>query len=89
MDIFFAVTTVSIVVLTVLVSLVLVRLLAILRHVERVSELVEAEGAQLREDIAQVREGVRREGMRIGQLIGFLGGAVKPRRRARKTTNTD
>jgi len=87
MDIFFAVTTVAVVVIAVLLSMVLIRLLRVLDKVEQVTTLVHEESEQIRNDIREVRARVKEEAVSAGKLLGILGGFVKPkRRRARKST---
>lgn len=87
MDIFFVVTTVAIVVISILLAFVLIRVLRILKNIEDISVMVEAEGEKIREDIAQVREKVKEEGLRVTHMLDFLG-AAKPKRTRKKTTGT-
>ncbi|KND47284.1 MAG: hypothetical protein AB199_02555 [Parcubacteria bacterium C7867-004] len=84
MDIFFGVTTVAVVLITVLLSLVLIRVLRLLSVVERVTLLVEEEGEQIRDDIRNVRAKVKEEGVRVGQMLGLLGSFAKPKPRTRR-----
>jgi hypothetical protein len=85
MDIFFAVTTVAVIVLTFLLTLVLIRVLGVLRKIDEVATLVKEEGQQLREDIQNVRESVTEGGLRIGHLFGFLSGVTKRKPRAKRS----
>ena len=88
MDIFFGVTTVAVVVITVLLSVVLIRVLRLLKVLEQVTELVHAEGEQIRDDIREVRARVKEEGLKVGQLLGFLSSfAKKPAPRRKKTSS--
>ncbi len=90
MDIFFVVTTVAVLVISLLLVFVLIRVLRILKSVENISNLVGEEGEKLREDIAQVRESVKTEGVRIKHLIGLLGlGASFKKRAGKKKKATD
>lgn len=84
MDIFFAVTTVAVLVLSTLAGLVLYRLLRILEKVDEVSGIVQEEGERIRADIAEVRAGVKREALKAGHALGLLGSLVKPPRRRKK-----
>ncbi len=83
MDIFFVVATCATVVISILLTLVLLRVLKILKKIDDVTALVREEGEQLREDIASVREKVQAGGLRIGHLFGFLSGAKKHSRTKR------
>lgn len=85
MDIFFVVTTISVVVMTVLASLVLTRVLRILKNVEDISAMIEDEGKKIREDIAQVRENINEEGIRLKHLMKFIGIGKRARQRAKTT----
>ena len=85
MDIFFAVTTVAVIVVSFVLTLVLIRVLSILRKIDDVTALVREEGEQLREDIANVREQVQEGGLRIGHLFGFLTGMKKRKSRAKRS----
>ena len=79
MDVFFVVTTLAVIALSVLLVIALIRVLRILKNIEDVSELVEEEGKLLRADIADVRQNIKREGMRASHFIDFLSGTKKRR----------
>jgi len=64
MDVFFVVATAAVVVLGALVGVALVRLLRILRHVERISDVVHKEAELVQGDIAGLRRGIREEGFK-------------------------
>lgn len=85
MDIFFTVTTVAVVVVSFVLTLVLIRVLSILKKIDEVTALVREEGEQLREDIANVREQVQEGGIRIGQVFGFLTGMKKRKPRSKRS----
>ncbi len=87
MDIFFVVTTVAVVVLTILIVFGLVRVLRILKNIEDISLMVEEEGQKLREDIAEVRRSVREEGIRAKHLLEFLGMGTRRRRKKSEEHN--
>jgi len=86
MDIFFGVTTVAVVVVSALLVMVLIRLLRILKTVDEVSEIVQEEAAEIRDDIREVRAQVKRETVKAGQLLGLLSGFVKPKARRKKSS---
>lgn len=85
MDIFFAVTTVAVILSTFMLTLVLIRVLSILKKIDDVTALVREEGEQLREDIQNVRETVQEGGLRVGHLFGFLSGMKKRKPRAKRS----
>lgn len=84
MDVFFVVATCATVVISILLTLVLLRVLRILKKIDDVTSLVRDGSEQLLEDIASVREKVQEGGMRIGHLFGFLSG-VKKRKRTKRS----
>jgi len=87
MDIFFVVTTVAVVVMTILLVAVLIRVLRILKNIEDISLMVEEEGEHFREDIAELRAGIKREGVKASHFMDFLGLGTK-KRRTRKSKST-
>jgi hypothetical protein len=87
MDIFFGVTTVAVVVITILLSVVLIRVLRLIKVLEQVTLIVHEESEQIRDDIREVRAKVKEEGLRVGQMLGFLGAFKKPKARSRRKTS--
>ena len=69
MNIFFFVTTVSVVVITALALLAFVRIWKILSHIERITDVFAAESELLRGDIAQLRSAVRVESAKVGTIV--------------------
>ena len=85
MDIFFVVTTIATLLITVLLVAVLIRVLRILKNVEDISELVEEEGKQLRQDLAGIRKNVRDEGLRVKHFLELIGLGAPKRKRTKKS----
>jgi hypothetical protein len=73
MDIFFAVTTVAVVAVALVVCLIGWRLARLLRAIGRISEEAADEARALRADLGDVRETVRREGFKLRHLFGLAG----------------
>jgi len=73
MDIFFSVSTLAVVVLTVLVAYALLRLNRILRNIEHISEQAALESENLREDLAELRADFKEGKGRIESALGFFG----------------
>jgi type II secretory pathway pseudopilin PulG len=88
MDIFFGVTTVAVVVVSVLLTMVLIRLLRILKTADEVSEIIQGEAEGIRDDIREVRATVKRETVKVGQLLSLLTGLAKPKRRTKKESSS-
>jgi hypothetical protein len=82
MDVFFAVTTVAVIVITVLVAIVLVRLFRILGKVEEISLMLSDEGRELRADLAHVRAELAQKGLILG-AVAALGRAFGKRTKKR------
>ena len=71
MDVFFIVTTVAVVAVAVLLCIALYRVLNILRNVEHLSKIVSDEGDLMRDDIAEMRMAIKREGFMLTHLVSF------------------
>jgi precorrin isomerase len=91
MDVFFAVTTLAVVIVSALACLALLRLLSILKKVDELSSRAQEEGERILADIGEVRAGVRREALKAGQVLGLLGGLLAPgkRKKAKKGGGSD
>lgn len=86
MDIFFGVTTVAVVVLTTLLALVLIRVFALLKKIENLTDLVTEEGEDILEDIREVRERVKQTILGLGQVFGLMRGVKKAKRRTKESS---
>lgn len=71
MDVFFAVTTLAVAVVTVLFGVALIYAIRILRTFERLMRSVEDEAELVRADINDVRKKVRAEGLKLSALLGL------------------
>lgn len=71
MNIFFFVTTITVVVLALLAAFALYYLVRILRNVDKLSEAAADESTLLRADIADLRHNVRTEGAKIKHFAEF------------------
>jgi len=72
MDVFFAVSTVAVIVLTALIAFILYKIVRILGQVEHISEAVSAEAQLVQKDVADLRENVRTEGFKLKHLVSFV-----------------
>lgn len=77
-DIFFFVTTVAVVVVAFAFAVFMVYLIGVMRNVRDISELVKVQGKQISDDITELRQNIRREGLRVRHLTEFMR---KPHRR--------
>lgn len=87
MDIFFIVTTGAVVVIAVLLVMVLIRLLRILKTVDEVSEIVQEEAEEIRNDIREVRAGVKEKVSELGGVLAMVTRFVKPPSRRKKSSS--
>ena len=74
MDIFFVVTTLVVVAFGIILTLILFRVWRILGHVEEISSMLSEEGSLVREDIAEFRSSVHREGFKMRFFGRFFRG---------------
>jgi biopolymer transport protein ExbB/TolQ len=76
MDIFFAITTFVVVVWGLIGAILLIVVIRVLRHIERLSRTV-ADGAEdIRGDLDDFRANVREEGVRLKHIYEFFTGAT-------------
>lgn len=83
-NIFFIVTTISVVVLSLLLAFVLVQLIRILRNVREVSETIKVEGKNIITDISSLRNNLKEKGRSMSQMASFVGMAQKFKKKATK-----
>ncbi|HEY4525335.1 MAG TPA: hypothetical protein VJL39_03135 [Candidatus Paceibacterota bacterium] len=76
MDVFFIVATLATIVLVALLAWILVRILRILGNVEKITDSAAAETELFRADIADVRKGVRDEGLKLKHIVQFARRAL-------------
>lgn len=77
MDVFFFVTTVAVVFLTVLIAYAIYRFLRFLETLERIAKVAEREAEHIREDMQELRAKAKKEGLKLRHLVKFLGGFGK------------
>lgn len=84
-DIFFFVTTVAVIAVTICLVYAGYYLIRILRNVEEISEEVKEEAGQVREDIGELRTNIREEGLKVKHFTNFFSSVSgKHKTRARK-----
>ena len=77
MDIFFFITSVAVVLLTLGVAVVLWQFSRILRNIEHVSEQVALESDSIRADLSQMRAGIRKGKGKLQSVFKFFGRVLK------------
>lgn len=78
-DIFFAITAVAVVVLSVLVGVAVVYIIRILQNVREISDTAKREAHLLAADIDDLRTGVKTKGSRLKSFFNFAA-KMKSRR---------
>jgi len=72
MDIFFAVTTAAVVVLTLLIALVAYRIAVFVRVLERIASEVQEEAEEIRTDLVRLRSDIAGRGSALRPLLAFV-----------------
>ena len=73
-DIFFFVTTIAVVLVTIVFTIALFYLIAVLRRVRDVAQEIKDEAVLVREDIHDARKRIEREGFRLKHIVDFFSG---------------
>lgn len=76
MDIFFAVTTAAVIILTVLVSILLLYAIRLMRTLNRISLTVAQEAQAIRADLIEARASAKRKGAKAVAFIEMIGATV-------------
>ena len=85
-DIFFFITTLAVVALTILLAVLAVYVIKVVRNVKDISELIKSEGKLLASDMNDLRSHIRSEGLKLRKLKEFFvrGAGVRNARGKRK-----
>ena len=76
MDVFFAVTTFVVVVWGILGAVLIFAIVRVLRHIERLAKIAADKAEDIGDDIDDLRESVREEGVRMKHIFQFFTGAM-------------
>ena len=77
MDVFFFITTIAVVILSIFGVIILWRVSCIFKHIEHISEQISLESDSIRSDLAEVRSDIRSGKGRLKSLFNFFGTTVK------------
>ncbi len=83
-DIFFFITSIAVIILTLLLVVAGVFIVKILRNIQVFSETLRREGNLLAEDLSDLRERVKKDGVRAFTLARFFSGLFKRHRNYKK-----
>lgn len=71
-EIFFFITSIAVVILTILLGILITYLIRILRNVDNISEKAKDEAGLIKEDIAELRENIKTEGAKVKHFVNFF-----------------
>jgi hypothetical protein len=71
-DVFFVVTTVAVILITIVVVIGCAYIIGILRTVKRISRMAERTTQDVSEDINELRDDVKRHGVSLGAFLNFF-----------------
>lgn len=83
-DIFFFITTIAVIVLTVAAVVFIIYLIGIMRNVRDISEILKDQSKQISNDVTDLRQAIRSEGMKLKHFTDFM---KKPHQRKKKSTS--
>ncbi len=82
-DIFFFVTTIAVIVVTLFFTIALIYLIRVLRQVEGIGKEIKSETVLFREDVRDLRNHVRREGFKLQNFVDFVTHFFKRKKSSR------
>ena len=71
-EIFFFITSIATVILTILIGIVAAYLIRILRNVDDISKTAKNEASLIKEDVADLRQNIRDEGIKVKSFVSFF-----------------
>jgi MFS superfamily sulfate permease-like transporter len=71
-EIFFFITSIAVVILTILIGIIAAYLIRILRNVDDISQKAKNEAALIKEDVADLRQNIRDEGIKVKSFVSFF-----------------
>ena len=84
-DVFFFVTTVAVIILTIVFAVTLFYLIAVLRRARDIAEQIKEEATLVRHDIHDARMRVEREGFRLKHVLDFFS-SIREERKNKSTS---
>ncbi len=80
-DVFFFVTTIAVVLLTILISVFVIQLIWVTRKIRKFTDRAQREAELLSADLSDLRGNLRREGFKFSHLLGFGRSLLKKTRK--------
>ncbi len=78
-DIFFFVTTIAVVLLTIILSIIMFYLISILRYVRHISQIAKDQAEEISDDIDDLRSDIKTKGASLASIFDFLGSLTRKR----------
>lgn len=78
-DIFFFVTTIAVVLLTIILSIIMFYLISILRYIRHISQIAKDQAEELSDDIDDLREEIKTKGASLASIFDFMGHFTRKR----------
>lgn len=88
-DIFFFITSIAVVVLTIVLAVAAVYVIRILRDVKDLSGKAKDEGEKIIEDMRSVRENMKGKAARLSDILTVLGVFKRGRKRTKEDSEKD
>jgi ABC-type bacteriocin/lantibiotic exporter with double-glycine peptidase domain len=88
-DIFFFISTIALVFISLGLVIAIIYLIKILRDVSEVSHKVKEESIEIIDNVKTLRTDIKREGFRFASLLSFFTAMFKKRRRSKKEKEKD
>lgn len=87
MNVFFVVTTIVVLLVGALIVVILVYVARLVRALSQIATDVEEEAQEIRADLGEARAKVKKEGLKLSQLLSFFGlrRSSAPRKPRKKT----
>lgn len=76
-DVFFFITTVAVLTVTLLLAIFLVYVIRIARSVDKITTKVRQETDMISEELGELRRNIKKEGVRLKHLANFANNLVK------------
>jgi hypothetical protein len=78
-DVFFFVTTIAVVVLTLILSIIMIYLISILHYLRHISQIAKDQAEEISDDIDDLRSDIKTKGASLASIFDFLGSMTRKR----------
>lgn len=78
-EVFFFITSIAVVILTILLGMAVVYIIRILRNVDDISKKAKDEADLIKEDVADLRQNIRDEGIKVKSFVSFFNKLKRPK----------